>query len=159
MRYFQTVEFATLLRSKSIDLHLYIFDLKICKKFLKFFLNNSTNFKQSGQAQVLRYFQTVEVATLLRTVSIDLHLYMPVDTVKLICKNFCWILRDSFHLVPYRIWKIKNNIFGIFYCFIIESTKMQCSKSNIMRFARRRCIDRTSMTKLVYKISFRQFQS
>ena len=30
--------------------------------------------------------------------------------------------------LPYRKWKIKNNIFGICYCFTIEKAKMQCKQ-------------------------------
>ena len=40
------------------------------KKILRFFLHNSTNFKQSRQMQFLRYFQMFKFATLLRTVCI-----------------------------------------------------------------------------------------
>ena len=46
------------------------------QKFFTIILHNSTNFRQSGWPQFLRYFQTVIYATFLRSVSIHLHIYI-----------------------------------------------------------------------------------
>ena len=67
------------------------------------------------------------------------------------------ILRSSFWLVPYQIWKLKSSIFGIFYFFTIEKVKILFKQEKIIRCVWRRYIDRTPVPKLVCKISIRQY--
>ena len=61
--------------------------------------------------------------------------------------------------MPYRRWKIKNNIFGIFYYFTIERAKIQCKQAENNAMCTEKLYYLTPMPKLVRKIFFRQFQS